>query len=107
MGLADATTAAVELAAVVLLAWRVARPAPIGRSRAASVAVVSVAWVLAVTGSAAGLGALGQNPHGHDGAGHTSEAVDDPPHTPSEAPTREVTLTDPDDGHTHAPGESH
>lgn len=133
VGLADAIAASMALAAVVLLAWRASRPAPMGRSRAASVTVFTFAWVLAVTGTAAGLGDLADTEHGHEAADHevadhhdaahdTGNAEDhdtgasatttprpdpEPPHEVVEEPEAATTSPASPEDHTHAPGEEH
>lgn len=134
VGVADAMAASMELTAVVLLAWRATRPAPMGRSGAASVTAFTLAWVLAITGTAAGLGDLADTEHVHEAgehepADHHDTAHDDTGnaqhhHTgESEAATprpepepshdviedREAAPTSPatPEEHIHAPGEEH
>lgn len=97
IGAADAIAASMGLAAVVLLAWRASRPAPMRRSRAASLTVLTLTWALAITGTAAGLGDIADAPdHHHAGdhgaAGHHDDAAghhDAVPHSTlsSTAPT--------------------
>lgn len=73
IGAADAIAASMGLVAVVLLAWRARRPASVGRSRAASLTVLTVAWALALTGTAAALGDIAHTaPHGHHGGSQES-----------------------------------
>lgn len=70
IGAADAIAASMGLAAVVLLAWRASRPAPTGRSRAASLTVLTFTWALAITGTAAGLGDIADTPDHHHAGDH-------------------------------------
>lgn len=136
VGLADAIAASMALTALVLLAWRATRPASMGRSRAASVTVFTFAWVLAITGTAAGLGDLADTgtEHGHEAgeqgaADHHDAAHDDtgnaehhdtgesqtatprpepvPPHEVVDEPEAAPTAPASPEDHTHAPGEEH
>lgn len=133
VGLADGIAASMALAAVVLLAWRATRPAPMGRSRAASVTVFTFAWVLAITGTATGLSDLAGPQHGHDAGEHEADHHDathddtgnaphhdtlehetsaprpqpEPrPEAADEAESATPSPGSPED-HTHAPGDEH
>lgn len=135
IGAADAIAASMGLAAVVLLAWRARRPAPRARSRAASLAVLTLTWALAITGTAAGLGDIATTrddhhagdhgaPGHHDAVQHEAGsstatnpqpqpdrpaevAHSDPREEVVEQPEAASTVPESSEDHTHAPGDEH
>lgn len=107
VGAADLTAAVFAVAAIALATWRLARPAPLRPSRPVSITVFTLAWVLAITGSAAGLETLTRagHEHGHHAVGdhaHDHHGEDDG-HPDDDAPPEDAA----DDGHHHPPGEEH
>jgi hypothetical protein len=78
MAFPDGMTAALELAALAVLAWWLIRPATVTRHRFTAMAGVAGAWALAFGGSTAAVANLGTSGHAHGDAAAGAHGDDTP-----------------------------
>lgn len=114
--LPDATTAVLEIAALIVLAGWLRRPHPVGAPRPLVVGVMGIAGAVALGGSTVAVASLGTAGHGHGAQMADTHAADTPrghdgnsmaSHETGAATNERVHVHDDESIHVHTSGDGH